>query len=207
MRVAKRKRVALALVALSLAASRTLAQGLGDAADRERARREALLKERGPARVLTERDANPTGDWHGWRDWHPPDARFTIRMPSRPLEERNEVAFGRSTHIVSYYHARDELGSEYWVSVADYPADYVRFQAFRIWAAFPSHLMPYNRNDDFVQQESHLGGLPVTARFGTYSQLVACLVGTRFYELMVTAAPGDYFAGRDLHPFFLTFRL
>jgi hypothetical protein len=168
-----------------------------------------LLKERGPARVLTEKDANPTGDRRGWRDWHPRDGSFTIRMPSRPVEERDEVTFGGSTHVVSraHYHARDELGSEYWVSVTDHPADYVRFQAFRIWAAFPaSHLMPYRRNDDFVQQANHLGGLPVMARYGTYSQLVACLVGTRYYELLVTAAPGDHFAGRDLHPFFLTFR-
>lgn len=89
----------------------------------------------------------------------------------------------------------------------EYPADYVRFQADRIRAGFPmSSLLPYSRNDVFVQQASQLAGRPVQIRYGTYSQLLGCLVGTRYYELLATVAGGDRFEGRSLHPFFLGFR-
>jgi hypothetical protein len=200
---------AFVLLTLFLVASRTAAQGLGEAADRERARREALAKERGPARVLTERDANPAGAWVGWRDWQPPDGTFTLRVPSRPVEEREEADLGGSAYVVArtYYHARDELGSEFWISVTDLPPDYARFQSDRIWSDFPtSSLFPYTRNDVLVQRESHLGGRPVRVQYGQYSQIVGCLVGPRYYELLARAAPGEPFAGKVLHPFFLGFR-
>jgi hypothetical protein len=200
---------ALVLLALSLAASRAEAQGLGEAAERERARREALVKERGPARVLTDRDANPAGEWAGWRDWTPPDGTFTMRMPARPVQERDEAELGGSAYVVprTYYHARDELGSEFWVSVTDLPPDYVRFEADRIWSDFPtSRLFRYTRNDVFARRESQLGGRPIRVQYGQYSQVVGCLVGLRYYELLAKAAPGDPFLRKVLHPFFLGFR-
>jgi hypothetical protein len=199
----------VAALLVAAVASRTSAQGLGEAAGRERQRRDALVRERGPARVLTDVDANPGGAWVGWRDWQPPDGTFTIRMPSRPAEERDEVDLdgGAQTLTRVYYHGRDERGGVYWVSVVEYPADYVRFQADRIRSGFPmSSLLPYTRNDVFVQSASHLGGYPVEVQYGTYSQVLGCLVGTRYYELLAMVGGGDRFEGRRLHPFFLGFR-
>jgi len=197
---------ALVLVGLSVAASGAGAQGLGDAADRERARREALAKEHGPSRVLTDRDANPAGDWVGWRDWQPPDGTFTIQMPSRPVEESDEVELD-GTYVVRrrYYHARDAQGTEFWVSVTDLPPDYVRFQAEGVGFAFPRGLLPPSGSDG-VERESQLGGRPIRVQFGQYSQAVRCLVGLRYYELLVKAASGDPFRRRVMHPFFLGFR-
>jgi hypothetical protein len=197
------------LLVLAVLASRATAQGLGGAADQERKRREALAKERGPTRVLTDRDINPAGDWIGWREWQPPDGSFAIQMPSRPVVERDEVGLSGSTQTVPrvYYHARDQDGWEYWVSVIDYPADYVRFQAGRIRSDFPmSGLLQVDRNDAIVQRGSQLGGREIQVLYGTRFQLVGGLFGTRYYQLLARVAPGDQFAHQELHHFFRSFQ-
>ena len=204
-------RVWCALVVLCIAASvpRAAAQGLGQAAEQERRRREALVKQNGPARVLTDRDANPAGEWVGWRDWQPADGSFTIQMPSRPTELRDEVGLRGMAHTIPrvYYHAKDANGWEYWVFVIDYPADYVRRQASFIRGDFPmSSQLPYESNDTLVQTGSQLAGREIQVLWGHRSQVVSCLVGTRYYHLMAKAAPGEYFEHRQLHSFILGFR-
>ena len=204
-------RVWCALVLLCIAGSvpRAAAQGLGQAAEQERKRREALVKQNGPARVLTDRDANPAGEWVGWRDWQPADGSFTIQMPSRPTELRDEVGLRGATHTIPrvYYHAKDENGWEYWVFVIDYPADYVRRQASFIRGDFPmSSQLPYESNDTPVQTGSQLAGREIQVQWGHRSQVVSCLVGTRYYHLMAKPALGEYFDHRQLHPFILSFR-
>jgi hypothetical protein len=67
-------------------------------------------------------------------------------------------------------------------------------------------LLPYTRNDVFVQAASHLGVHAVEVQYGTYSQVLGCLVGNRYYELLAVVGGGDRFEGRRLHPFFLGFR-
>jgi hypothetical protein len=201
--------LAVAVSCLLAAAGRASAQGLGDAASRERKRREAVVKQRGPARVLTDRDANPGGAWVGWRDFQPPDGAFTIQMPSRPTEERDEVELLASGYSVSrvYYHARDENAWEFWLFVIDYPADYVRRNEGRIRSDFPMQgLLPYESNDTFVQTGSQLAGREIQVLWGRRQQVVACLIGTRYYHLMAKTAPGEYFDHRELHPFIKSFR-
>jgi hypothetical protein len=121
-----------------------------------------------------------------------------MQMPSRPVVERDEVV---------YYHARDKDGWEYWVSLVDYPADYVRFQAGRIRSdVSASGLLTYDRNDYVIQRGEQLGGREVQVLYGTRFQLVGCLIGARYYQLLAKAAPGDRFAHRELHHFFRGFR-
>ena len=204
-------RIPCALVLLSIASSvaRAEAQGLGQAAERERKRREALVQQHGPSRLLTDRDANPAGEWIGWRDWRPPDGSFTIQLPSRPTQERDEVGLPGTTFSIprTYYHARDENGWQYWVFVIDYPADYVRHHADLIRRDFPmASRLPYESNDFLVRAQSQLGGREIEVLWGTRSQVVGCLVGTRYYHLMAKPAPGEYFEHRALHPFILSFR-
>jgi hypothetical protein len=200
---------AVTVSCLVAAAASASAQGLGDAAERERQRREALLKERSPARVLTDRDANPAGAWLGWRDFQPPDGSFTIQMPSRPIEERDEVELPGTAYRVPrrYYHARDENAWEFWLFVIEFPADYVRQHASRIRADFPmSGLLPYESNDTLVQAASQLSGREIQVLWGRRQQVVACLVGTRYYHLMAKPALGEYFDHRELHHFIKSFR-
>jgi len=204
-------RVVSALVVLCIGSSVTRAadQGLGQAAERERKRREALVQQHGPSRVLTDRDANPAGEWIGWRDWQPPDGSFTIRLPARPTAERDEVGLRGTTYSVprTYYHARDENGWEYWIFVIDYPADYVRHNSYLILREFPmASRLSYDSNDSLVQALSQLSGREIQVQWGRRSQVVGCLVGTRYYQLMAKPASSEYFAHRELHPFILSFR-
>ena len=199
----------VALCCLVAAAAPALGQGLGAAAEREKKRREDVVKERGPARVYGDLDANPAGPWVGWRDFQPPDGTFTIQMPSRPSVERDEVELVGTSQTVprAYYHARDENAWEYWLFVIDYPADYVRQQAGRIRSGFPmSGLLPYEPNDVRVQSGSQLSGREIQVMWGRRQQVVGCLVGTRYYHLMVKPAPGEYLDHRELHHFIKSFR-
>jgi len=201
--------LAAAVSCLVAASGRASAQGLGDAAEREKKKRETTVKQRPPARVFTDRDANPGGTWVGWRDFQPPDGSFTVQMPSRPTVERDELDVPGTDYRVPrvYYHARDENAWEFWLFVIDYPADYVRRDPGRIRSDFPMPgLLPYESNDTFVQTGSQLAGREIQVLWGRRSQVVACLVGTRYYHLMAKTAPGEYFDHRELHPFIKSFR-
>jgi hypothetical protein len=173
----------------------TEGQGLGDAAARERQKRGAASSDRSPAPRYTDNDASGEGQWVGWRDWSPPGGSFTIRFPARPTVERDEVFLGgrvQATFPRLNYRARDAFGWDYWISVVEYPADVVRFEASRIRSEFASSaLFPYSRNDHVIQKGGQLAGREVQVRYGTRSQLVNLLWGNRYYELLVAAKPGD----------------
>lgn len=195
-------------IVLLLLASEVTAQNLGETAERERKRREALGKTGGSVPAYSDRDFGEPA-WTGWHKWRAVDNSFTVEMPERPHAEHDSVPIGAPYMEVRrvIYRAGDAAGKRYAVAVADYPAEYVRLHASQIWVEFQgSAHLPFDSNDNIIVRATRLDGYDAMLFKGGRFELVGCLLGTRFYQLMVEAPPGDFDLHTPrLHPFFDSF--
>lgn len=199
---------AFGLLALEVC-QRLGAQSLGETAEKERKRREAAHSQK--AKTYTDRDLNPEAAWTGWRDWSPADdGHFVVQMPARPSATRDSLSIGGDWGSVSRvtYRATDPInGIDYAVSVAEYPADYVRKWSSYIWADFQSrdHL-DYGTNAYIVGGHSTLSGHDAMYYSGNCVQLMGSLIRNRFYQLMARTREGNCSLRDRMDPFFGSFR-
>lgn len=186
------------------------AQSLGEVAEREKRRREEMRRKAGEARVITDRDLNPDGPWVGWQEYRPKAGVFTVLMPARPVVEQDtlQVRTGSTSPVVPrmIYRAREgEDGAEASVSYAEFPLDYVRRHAIDIWSQF--QMEPREPGDTDALVSGELNGHPVMILQGHRKQTYGCLVGRRFFELVLVLPPDQQLPRDEVHPFFGSFKV
>lgn len=199
-----------ALAATLFLVQELAAQSLGEIAEREKKRREEMRKKAGEARVITDRDLNPDGPWTSWQTFRPRSGVFSVLMPSRPEVDQDtvQVRTGSISPAVTrlIYRARHvDSGAEASVSYAEFPLDYVRSHGSDLWSQF--QIEPREPGDTDTMISGKLGGHPAMILQGHRKQTYGCLVGGRFFEL-VLVMPADTPLPRDeVHPFFDSFKV
>lgn len=199
------------MVVLALLLTRELAgQSLGEVAEREKKRREELRKKGGEVRVITDRDLNPDGPWVGWQEFRPKAGVFKVLMPSRPVAEQDtvQVQTGSTSPLVPrmIYRAREgEDGAEASVSYAEFPLDYVRSHGSDLWSQF--QMEPREPGDTDAMVSGELNGHPALILQGHRKQTYGCLIGRRFFELVLVVPPDDSLPRDEVHPFFSSFKV
>jgi hypothetical protein len=197
-------------IATLLLGQELAAQGLGAAAEREKKRRDEMRQRVGEARVLTDRDLNPDGPWVGWREFRPKAGAFSVLMPSRPQMEQDtvQVAGGSVSTLVPrlIYRAREgDGGAEASVSYAEFPLDFVRSHGSDLWSHFQNE--PREPGDTDTVLPGELGGHPAVVFLGQRKQTYGCLVGRRFFELVLIVPPDEPLPRDEVHPFFGSFKI
>lgn len=200
----------MAFAATLLLVQDLAAQSLGEIAEREKRRREEMRKRSGEAHIITDRDLNPDGPWTGWQPFRPKSGVFSVLMPARPEVEQDtvQVRTGSISLVVTrlIYRARQgDSGALASVSYAEFPLDYVRSHGSDLWSQFQSE--PREPGDTDSMISGKLGGHPAMILQGHRKQTYGCLVGGRFFELVLVMPPDEPLPRDEVHPFFESFRV
>jgi hypothetical protein len=169
-----RARLVMATILVGFVGLDAAAQGLGDAAERERKRREGVKKTPAESRHFSDVDLDTS--WTSWREFKSERGGFAVSLPAKPetVDETIDTPAGSLNRWV-YRSKKDQ--QEYVVMVTDYPVAYVK-------SAGAEAL--YDGNEK--QLRSDFGGTPLTSfPFAEQGR-----IGRRF-ELSMAGTGGDTF--------------